>query len=345
MRIVSFNCGSSSLKFAAFDVGPGREQPLGGGHLDDVTDHAAALPRAVERLEAAGLGAPDAVGHRLVHGGPRHFDPARVDDALMRDLRAAVPFAPLHLPAALGVVEAARARWPRAPAVVCFDTGFHAHLPATARRLPIPRALADRGLCRYGFHGLSYEFVMSALGPEAGAGRLVIAHLGSGASLVATLDRRPLDTTMGLTPAGGVIMGTRTGDLDPGVLLYLAREGADAAALDALVNHEGGLRAISETTSDMKVLLARRATDARADLAIAMFCLSVRKAIGASAAVLGGLDRLVFTGGIGENAAEVRAEILAGLGYLGAIDVCVIPTDEDRVIARHTFATLAATGV
>jgi acetate kinase len=345
MQIVSFNCGSSSLKFAAFDVSPGREQPLGGWQLDDVADHTAALARAIERLEAMGLGAPDAVGHRLVHGGPLHFAPARVDDAVMRELRSAVPFAPLHLPAALDVVEGVRARWPRTPAVVCFDTGFHAHLPAATRRLPIPRDLADRGLWRYGFHGLSYEFVMSALGAEANAGRLIIAHLGSGASLVAIFEGRPLDTTMGLTPAGGVIMGTRTGDLDPGVLLYLMREGQDAAALDALVNHEGGLLAISETTPDMKTLLAHRATDPRADLAVSMFCLSVRKAVGALAAVLGGLDRLVFTGGIGEHAPEVRAEILGGLQHLGPFDVRVIPTDEDRVIARHTFATLAATAV
>jgi acetate kinase len=291
-----------------------------------------------------GLGAPDAVGHRLVHGGPLHFAPALVDEAVMRDLRAAVPFAPLHLPAALGVVEATRARWPKTPAVVCFDTGFHENLPAATRRLPIPRALANRGLRRYGFHGLSYEFVMSALGPAASEGRLVIAHLGSGASLVGIFEGHPLDTTMGLTPSGGVIMGTRTGDIDPGVLLYLLREGADAAALDGMVNHEGGLRAISETTSDMKALLALRATDARADLAVSMFCLSVRKAVGALAAVLGGLDRLVFTGGIGENAHEVRDEILGGLGHLGPIDVQVIATDEDRVIARHTYATVAGAG-
>jgi acetate kinase len=244
---------------------------------------------------------------------------------------------------------------------VCFDTAFHRDLPELARRLPLPRALTDgAGIRRFGFHGLSYEYVLEHLGPAA-RGRVVIAHLGNGASMAAVRDGRPIDTSMGLTPAGGFMMGTRTGDLDPGVLLYLMREkGYDADRLDRRVNRESGLLGVSGSTGDVKSLLERRAEDARADLALTMFCYQVRKEIGAYAAALGGLDTLVFTGGIGERAAPVRAEICDGLGHLGVhldpsrnaahqspasvpgagCQVRIVNTREDLMIARHCRAVL-----
>jgi acetate kinase len=251
-------------------------------------------------------------------------------------------------------------RFPDLPQVACFDTAFHRSMPALAQRLPLPRALGGEALRRYGFHGLSYEYVIGVLGAD-GRGRTIIAHLGNGASLVAIRDGRPMDTTMGLTPIGGIVMGTRTGDLDPGVLLFLMREeGYDARRLERLVAMESGLLGISAVSSDMKTLLERRATDPRAADAVASFCYSVRKQIGAFAAVLGGVDLLVFTGGIGERAAPVRGEICQGLEHLGirldprknadnamsisapdsACGVRVIPTNEDLMIARHTWATL-----
>jgi acetate kinase len=289
--------------------------------------------------------------------------PERVTPALIADLRALIPLAPLHLPTGLAGVEAVAARFPTLPQAVCFDTAFHRDLPEIARRLPLPRALVDAaGIQRFGFHGLSYEYVLERLG-AAGRGRVVLAHLGSGASMAAVREGRAVDTTMGLTPAGGFMMGTRTGDLDPGVLLYLMREkGYDAARLDRLVNKESGLLGVSGTSADMKTLLERRERDAAAALAVAMFCYQVRKEVGAFAAAMGGLDALVFTGGIGERAAPVRAEICAGLGHLGVrLDparnavhddplsapgggcaVRVVPTREDLMIARHSRAVLFA---
>ncbi len=263
------------------------------------------------------------------------------------------------MPPALDAISVARKRLPRALEVACFDTGFHRDLPEVARRLPLTQALHELGVRRYGFHGLSYESIVAALGGDV-KGRVVVAHLGGGSRLVALRDGRPLDTTMGLTPTGGVVMGTRTGDLDPGVLLFLMRAGWDADAIEALVDHDGGLRGISGSTSDMKALLAARGGDMRAKLAVSAFTASVRKAIGGMAATLGGLDRLVFTGGIGEHAAEVRAEIAEGLEHLGvavdparntvvkgsisragsACDVRVIPANEDLMIARHALALL-----
>jgi acetate kinase len=255
------------------------------------------------------------------------------------------------------------ARFPALPQAVCFDTAFHRGLPEIARRLALPRALVDAaGIERFGFHGLSYEYVLERLG-AAGRGRVVIAHLGNGASMAAVRDGRPVDTTMGLTPAGGFMMGTRTGDLDPGVLLYLMREkGYDAERLDRLVNKESGLLGVSGASADMKTLLEGRERDEAAALAVAMFCYQARKQVGAFAAALGGLDTLVFTGGIGERAAPVRAEICDGLDHLGvrldparnAADadplgapgggcaVRVVPTREDLVIARHSRAVLFA---
>jgi acetate kinase len=378
--VLALNGGSSSLKFAAFsvDVGGGEPEELARGavlrigsdeavlHLAavgttrreercDAPDLRAAVPPVFEALTRLGIGL-DAVGHRIVHGGPKHFQPARIDDALVASLREAIPFAPLHLPGELALIEAVRKEHPVLPQVACFDTAFHVRMPFVAKRFPLPSLLWDAGVRRYGFHGLSYESIVRTLGPLA-SGRVIVAHLGNGASMVALSDGEPLETTMGFTPAAGLVMGTRPGDLDPGVVVYLARaRGMDASALEDLFNRRSGLLALSETTSDMQALLAARASDPRAELAVAVFCYSARKWIGALAAVLGGLDTLVFTGGIGEHAAPVREEICRGLGHLGVgLDaarnarsdaivtadgsrcaVRVIATDEERVVALHT---------
>jgi acetate kinase len=377
-RVLSVNAGSSSLKLALYEderriascdvdrigLADGRlrtrdatgqlvrELP---GRFDDMR---AALHAALDGWDAA---SPDAIGHRVVHGGT-HDAPERITPSLLAHLRALVPLAPLHLPAALAGIDALAARFPELPQVACFDTAFHRGMPAVAHRLPLPRALAERGIERYGFHGLSYEYVVATLG-AATLGRAVLAHLGNGANLAAVRDGRPVDTTMGFTPAGGLVMGTRAGDLDPGVLVHLlVHEGFDAAALARLVNHESGLLGVSGTTSDMKALLAARATDARAAEAVELFCHVLRKQIGALAAVLGGLDTLVFTGGIGEHAAPVRDESCRGLAHLGiridpernarhdaiisapgsACTVRTIHTDEDLMIARHTRTVVAS---
>jgi len=328
----------------------------------DFPSHADALAATLDAVVRLGLPAPEAVGHRIVHGGPDLAEPARVDDSVLAALRGLIPFAPLHLPAEIAAIEGVAARYPGLPQVACFDTAFHRRLPAVARRLALPRSLADQGIQRYGFHGLSYEYLVWKLdGKEMG--RAVLAHLGNGASLAAVRDGEPVDTTMGFTPAGGIVMGTRPGDLDPGVLVRLAREGWSAERLEALVNRESGLLGLSGSTADMRALLAARDTDPRAAEAVESFCWSLRKAIGALAATLGGLDTLVFTAGIGERAAPVREETCQGLAHLGVVvdpernaahaevisadgsrvTVRVAPTDEDAVIARHVRAALAGT--
>lgn len=380
--ILCLNAGSSSLKFSVWDdadcLGEGEVEEIGrpgafawlrapGAPPRRVpgrwTDHGEAAAGVFALLGDQALPEPAGVGHRLVHGGQAHVAPERVTPTLLADLRALIPLAPLHLPSGLAGVEAVAARFPALPQAVCFDTAFHRGLPEIARRLALPRALVDAaGVERFGFHGLSYEYVLERLGP-AGRGRVVIAHLGNGASMAAVRDGRPVDTTMGLTPAGGFMMGTRTGDLDPGVLLYLMREkGYDAERLDRLVNKESGLLGVSGASADMKTLLERRERDGAAALAVAMFCYQARKQVGAFAAALDGLDTLVFTGGIGERAAPVRAEICDGLGHLGvrldparnAADadplsvpgggcaVRVVPTREDLMIARQSRAVLFA---
>jgi acetate kinase len=269
-----------------------------------------------------------------------------------------VPFAPLHLPSELAAIEAAMREMPAVPHVACFDTAFHRQLPEVAQRLALPRTYWDEGVRRYGFHGLSYEYVVATVGPSA-LGRAVIAHLGHGASMAAVRDGIPVDTTMGLTPTGGFMMSSRSGDLDPGVMLYLARqEKYDAGGIERVVTRESGLLGVSGSTGDMQELLARRATDGRAALAVEMFCYQARKQIGAFAAALGGLDTMIFTGGIGERAASIRTEICAGLAHLrlnldpilnerdaetisppgSACTVRVVPTNENLMIARHTHA-------
>lgn len=348
MIVLCVNAGSSSLKLAAYD-----------GEREIARTQAG--ENFAEALSALGPLQPEAVGHRLVHGGPSHHEPALVDQELLASLRSLMRFAPLHLPKALAAIEEALRLFPRLPQVACFDTHFHWNLPERARRLPLTQELHDEGVRRYGFHGLSYEFIVSKLGSELGR-RAVVAHLGNGASLAALEDGRCVDTTMAFTPAAGIVMGTRTGDLDPGVALYLVGKGLSGAALEQIFERESGLRGISGTSSDMRELLRTRATNPRAALAVEMFAMSCRKAVGAFAAVLGGLDTLVFTGGIGENAAEVRAAVCRGLTHLGlsfderanaagerrisaAHSSCaalVVPTDEDLVIARHTAALVRA---
>lgn len=384
--VLCLNGGSSSLKFAAYATGAGGDHALARGGVEPIGSSDALLhiqagnvPRSEQPCDARDIRAVvpllfaelerleirlDAAGHRLVHGGPKHLEPERVDDALLASLREAIPFAPLHLPGELSLIGAVRQHAPDLPQVACFDTSFHARLPLVAQRLPIPSSLGQEGVRRYGFHGLSYESIVHTLGPLA-AGRVVVAHLGNGASMVALQDGEPRDTTMGFTPCGGLVMGTRTGDLDPGVLVYLARtRGMDAAGIERLVNRESGLVALSETTSDMKALLAARSSDPRAELAVALFCYSARKWIGALSTVLGGLDSLVFTGGIGEHAAPIRESICRELAFLGIsldpgrnarsesvisaegtrVTVRVIPTDEELVVARHTAGLISRAG-
>src|SRR5689334_8972925 len=338
--VLCLNSGSSSLKFAVYRVGPAEARVASGavesigrpggrlwlradsdGGIEDsaraIADHAAAAREVLAALERHGLNAATAVGHRVVHGGPVFSTPRRVDREVLDALRGLVPLAPLHLPSEIAIIEAIAREHPDVPQVACFDTAFHRRMPESAQRLPLPRALWDDGVRRYGFHGLSYEYVVWKLG-AAVRGRLIIAHLGSGASLAAVLDGRPVDTTMGLTPLGGLVMGTRPGDLDPGILLYMLQaRGYDAARLGTLLNDESGLLGLSASTSDMKTLLERRATDARAAEAVEVFCASVQKHVGAFAAVLDGIDTLVFTGAIGERAAPVRWEIGQRLRHLG----------------------------
>src|SRR5262249_1404547 len=227
-----------------------------------------------------------AAGHRVVHGGPNHSSSERVDESLLAELRRLVPFAPLHLPSAIKGIEAVKARFPGMPQVACFDTAFHRAMPEVAQRFPLSRNLWDEGVRRYGFHGLSYEYIVATLGAAAG-GRLIIAHLGNGASLAAVLNGQPLDTTMGFTPTGGLIMGTGSGDLDPGVLIHFMRaNGYDWKRVDEMVNNEAGLLGVSSISPDMRTLLEQRGHDPHAALAVEMFCYSLRKHIGAMAAVL-----------------------------------------------------------
>lgn len=382
-RILSIDLGSSSLKIAAYELGAAHEQRLLEGAVEGLAASTAALsirddrdPNARKLRRPLGGASPigavlaalrdlgvhvDAVGHRLVYGGLAHEAPARVTAELLTALSALVPFDPLHLPAALAAIREIEAAWPRLPQVVCFDTAFHQGMPAVAQRLPLPRQLAAEGVRRYGFHGLSYESIVRALGAEGTHGRMIVAHLGNGASLAAIRDGKSIDTTMGLTPLGGLMMGTRSGDLDPGVLLYLLRErGYKLRDLNELVTDRSGLLGVSEISADMRTLLERRAGDSAAAEAVELFVYQAKKYIGALAAALGGLDTLVFTGGIGERAAPVRWEIVQGLAHLGVeldpvrntagaaivsaegarVLVRVMADQETLMVARHTYATL-----
>jgi acetate kinase len=382
--ILTINGGSSSLKFAVFAMGEtpqrvlsGRVERVGqgdsrlvvtgadGGRGEDVEveapDQATAAGLVIERVErACGRSAVEAIGHRVVHGGSRFVATELVSAGMLDELRRISPFDPDHLPGEIALIEAMGRAFPGVPQAACFDTAFHRAMPRVARIAPIPRRYETLGVQRYGFHGLSYAYLMEALvqvaGREEAQGRVVLAHLGSGASLAAVHEGRCLDTTMGFTPASGLVMGTRSGDIDPGLAWFLAAaEGMTIESFHRMVNHESGLLGVSETSADLRDLLARRDSDARAAEAVDLFCYQARKWVGAFAAALGGLDTLVFSGGIGENSPEVRRGICSGLGFLGiGLDgerneagaplistdssptaVRVIRTDEEAMIARE----------
>jgi acetate kinase len=383
VRILTINCGSSTLKFELFEAADG-EQSIARGVVDRiggrgsaefvsesgertlrsiaVADHGEAAHQAIRLLGSSSfLGGLEAVGHRVVHGGTRFSGPELLDTGAEEAIEELAELAPLHNGPTLAAIRAVRvALGLEMPQVVTFDTAFHSRMPRVARLFALPRHLADEGVLRYGFHGLSYEYVMGelrALDPEAAAGRVVIAHLGNGASMVAVRGGVSVDTTMGLTPIGGLAMGTRSGDLDPGVLLYLLEErGLSPPKIGELINRRAGLLGVSETSADMRDLLSREANDSRAVEAVTLFCYQAKKFLGALAAALGGLDTLVFTGGIGEHAAPVRWRICEGLEFLGIqldpdrnaehasiisrdgtpMTVRVIPTDENLMIALHT---------
>ena len=387
MSVLAVNAGSSSIRFALYDVTEtlrrrqhGKIERIGlpGTTLsvEDSTgarahsravgarDHGGAASALIDWLEKAGLvSVVKAVGHRVVHG-MKHCAPQRVTPKLLAELRRITPFAPDHLPHEIGLIEAFLRRHPKLQQVACFDTAFHRTMPRVARLLPIPRRYAAKGVERYGFHGLSYAYLMEELGRldrSAAKGRVILAHLGNGASLAAVRHGKSIDTSMGLTPAAGLVMSTRTGDLDPGLGYYLARnERMSAAQFQRMVNHQSGLLGVSGTSSDIRDLLVREARDARAAQAVALFCYQAKKWIGSFAAALGGLDTLVFAGGIGENSPLVRARICDGLGFLGValdkkrnaknaplisphagrVKLRVIRTDEELMIARSVARVL-----
>jgi acetate kinase len=361
--ILVLNSGSSSLKFGVYTPDNGDETAwLTGsakgigrddgsltmrsadGFIDIDQSHVMesqhdALQRVADALREH-LDQPLAgVGHRVVHGGPHLTQHVRITDEVKRTLHEAIPFAPLHLPPALDLLDEAQQIFVDVPHFACLDTAFHQTLPERAKRLALPKHFASEGVVRYGFHGLSYESIISTLAHDLPK-RLIVAHLGSGASLCAIEEGRSVDTSMGMTPTGGIPMGTRTGDLDPGVLVYLMRTGKlDADAIEHLINHESGLAGLSDSSDDMQALAKR--DDADAKLAVDVFCTAVRKTIGAYAALLGGVDLVVFTGGIGEHAATVRDQVCEGLEFLQT-RFQVVETQEERQIARHCRRLLGA---
>jgi acetate kinase len=367
-RILTINGGSSSIKFALFEAGDPPRRILEGGieriglpeaslrvkglnQADTFSrpvtapDHTAAVGALMDWIEERrGREALTAVGHRVVHGGPKYSQAQRITAEMVEELRRLSPFDPEHLPEEILLTEAFHRRFPDLPQVACFDTAFHHDLPRVARLLPIPRRYEAQGVRRYGFHGLSYAFLMGELarlaGTEAAQGRVILAHLGNGASLAAVRDGKPVDTSMGFTPAAGVPMSTRSGDLDPGLVWYLARtDKMSAKQFNEMVNFQSGLLGISETSSDMRNLLECETQNARAAEAVALFCYQVKKWVGAFAAALGGLDTLVFAGGIGENAPTVRARICDGLGFLG------IALDENQNMANAHVISAAASRI
>jgi acetate kinase len=341
--LLALNAGSGTVKAALFTSTP-EPQEL---HRETavIHDEGTAVAAAVSMVRGFTAGRSlAAIGHRIVHGGPTYRTPVPIDAAVIAELKRLVPFAPNHLPAAIALIDVFQKAWPDIPHVACFDTGFHATMALASRRLPIPDRYDAAGIRRYGFHGLSCTHVIDALrrnnGDAAAEARLAIAHLGNGSSVTATRAGASVDTTMGLTPLGGVIMATRTGDIDPGALVFIARQdGMSVDRVEEFCSREGGLEAVSGVTADMRELLAREASDSRCALAIEMYVLSVAKAIAAAAAVLGGLDGIVFTGGIGEHAEPIRRRVLERLAFLDAW-VRVIPADEERVIAAACVAIL-----
>jgi acetate kinase len=383
--ILTVNAGSSSIKLALFEaheatqkvftaaieniglpsaslVVPDGSKPVTAHH------HADAARLLTEWLDTKGVApAITAVAHRIVHGGPHYHTTQTATQDVLVELRKLAAFDPNHLPIELELIEVFQNLLPQAQQVLCFDTAFHYDLPTQSRLLPLPRHFEAKGVRRYGFHGLSYAFILEELrrveGETAARGKVIIAHLGSGASLTALHNGRSIDTTMSMTPASGVPMSTRSGDLDPGLALYLAKtQGYDNEKFNHMVNFESGLLGISGTTGDMKELLESEATDERARDAVTLFCYQVKKSIGSLAAALGGLNTLVFTGGMGENAPKMRARVCEGLAFLGVtidearnhggarlisadggqVGVHVIHTDEAVTMARETIGLIDA---
>lgn len=388
--VLAINGGSSSIRFAVFEVAEsmpcvlsGKMDRIGPGPTTFAVSRAGEAPKSPIMLTAVDHPAAvahlldcldheprlkdiRAIGHRVVHG-MHHSAPELITPEILAELRQYIPFDPNHLPSEIALIEAVRIRYPKLPQVACFDTAFHCEMPRVAKLLPIPRRYEKQGVERCGFHGLSYAYLLEELNRlgecAARKGRVILAHLGSGASLAAVLDGQSIDTTMGFTPAAGLMMGTRSGDLDPGLLSYLSRtEKMTPAQFDSMINHESGLIGISETTADIRDLLSCEATDVRAAEAVALFCYHVRKGIGACAAALGGLDALVFAGGIGENSWVIRERICADLEFLGIslhpvknegnaalistdaarVSVRVISTNEELMIARSVLQLSSA---
>jgi acetate kinase len=389
-HILTINGGSSSIKFALFEANDSLKRIVEGA-IDRIglpgssfhakgsseADNFSQIIKAVDHMEAVGIlmdwiqkrskhTALTAIGHRVVHGGPKYFKPQKVTSQMIKELHALSPFDPEHLPEEILLTEAFHKRFPDLPQVACFDTAFHHDLPRVAKMLAIPRRYEAQGVRRYGFHGLSYEFLMGELarlnGPKAAQGRVILAHLGNGASLAAVRDGKSIDTSMSLTPTAGIPMSTRSGDLDPSLVWYLARtEGMDVKQFNEMVNFQSGLLGMSETSSNMQDLLKNEMQDVRAAEAIALFCYQVKKWIGAFSAALGGLDTLVFSGGIGEKAPTVRARICDELEFLGIklhekkntanediisasdcqVTVRVIQTDEEQMIAKTVCKILS----
>jgi acetate kinase len=389
-RILTMNSGSSSLKYSLYHIGEGESRVLsgeieriglrggvfrlrdaGGATLleehPDLPDHEAALRTLLDCLRQRFPDHElDAVGHRVVHGGVKYCEPCRITPEVLTALDEIVRLAPEHLPHELKAIRAVQQHYPGLAQVACFDTAFHRHMPELAQRYPLVRSLWHEGVRRYGFHGLSYEYIVENLravaGAEAADGRLIIAHLGNGASMAAVRGGRSVDTTMGFTPAGGLMMGTRSGDLDPGVLVYLLLEkGRNATTIDYLINQRSGLIGVSGSSSDVRDLLGREADDPHAAQAVELYCYQARKYLGALAAVLGGLDTLVFTAGVGAHAPSIRERICRDMEFLGIrldaernaanaavisaehspVTVRAMKTDEELIIARHTWKMLS----
>jgi len=386
-RILTINGGSSSIRFALFEIAKSAERLLD-GKVERIGTPDATLQVRRAGQEASNLkieadkpesavdalvewlkreqpnAAPHGIGHRVVHG-LQHMDPERVTPQLLQELKRLEPYDPEHLPREIQLIEMLQKHYPQTAQAVCFDTAFHRNMPRVARQLPIPRRYFDRGVQRYGFHGLSYTFLLAELkrvgDPAAAQGRVILAHLGGGASMAAVRDGQSIDTSMAFTPTAGLVMNTRSGDLDPGLVSYLLRaDSMNAQQFQTMVNHESGLLGVSASSGDVRDLLKRESRDSHAREALDLFCYQAKKWIGSFSAALGGLDTLVFAGGIGENSAEVRRRICAGLEYLGVhVDpgrnerheavisapaapatVRVIRTDEESVIAAATARVL-----
>jgi acetate kinase len=386
-RILTINGGSSSIKFALFEAGSTLRRVLGGriegigqpqgsfvvrdqneaGNFSrplTAPDHTAAVNALIDWMQKIIQGdSLAAVGHRVVHGGPKYWEPQRINPEMLATLRKLISFDTEHLPEEIFLIEAFHQHFPTVPQIACFDTAFHHHMPRVAQLIPIPRRYEAKGVRRYGFHGISCAYIIEELARLAGAdaanGRVIVAHLGNGASLTAVRGGKSIDTSMAFTPAAGIPMSTRSGDLDPGMSWYLARtEQMTAKQFHRMVNEESGLLGISETSSDMHELLSREGKDVRAAEAVSLFCYLTKKWIGAFAAALGGLDTLIFSGGVGENSPAIRSRICAGLEFLGveldqdknaanapvisksSISVRVIPTDEELMIAKSVSQVL-----